>query len=116
MTVNSSTKVNGLNADQLDGLDYTFFARTRTYRTESVQTTGQQLDDGTYKDVAWCGQGDILLSAGPANIDKETDLLESFPSPPLEPGTNASWNVRVDKNGLTDNFNVVVLCIDQFTP
>ena len=116
MTVNSSTKVNNLNADKLDGLDYTFFARTGTYRTESVPTTGLQLGDGTFKDVAWCDQGDILLSGGPANIDKETDLLESFPSNPVTPGTNFSWTVRVDKNGLDDNFNVVVLCLDQFTP
>jgi hypothetical protein len=53
--------------------------------------------------------GDLLLSGGPANINKTTTLLESFPSPR---STN-SWSVRVNKNGNADNFSVVVLCADQ---
>jgi hypothetical protein len=31
-------------------------------------------------------------------------------------GTQHSWTVRVNKHGLADNFNAVVLCIDQFNP
>ena len=117
MTVNSDTKVSSLNADKLDGLDYTWFMRGRTYRTESVINEGLQLGDGTFKDFLSCEPGDVLLSGGPANIDKETDLLESFPAPaPVGTGTSDVWNVRVDKNGFTDHFNVVVLCVDQWNP
>ncbi len=116
MRVNSTTKVSNLNADKLDGLDYTWFMRGRIYKTESVTTVGQQLGDGTYRTVAWCDEGDFLISGGPANIDKETDLLESFPAPPVVNGTNYSWAVRVDKNGLSDTFNAVVLCVDQWNP
>ena len=117
MTVNSSTKVNNLNADQLDGLDFTFFARNSTYLTEGVVNEGLLLGDGTHKAIAFCEPGDVLISGGPANINKTTDLLESFPAPaPVGTGTEFVWNVRVDKNGSADNFNVVVLCRDQFNP
>ncbi len=117
MTVNSSTKVNNLNADQLDGLDFTFFARNSTYMTEGVVNEGLLLGDGTHKAIAFCEPGDVLISGGPANINKTTDLLESFPAPaPVGTGTEFVWNVRVDKNGSADNFNVVVLCRDQFNP
>jgi hypothetical protein len=117
MSVNSGAKVNSLNADQLDGLDSTFFARNAFYKTEGVINEGLLLGEGTHKAIAFCEPGDVLLSGGPANIDKETTLLESFPSPgTVGSGTQHSWTVRVDKHGFVDNFNVVVLCIDQFNP
>ena len=117
MSVNSGAKVNSLNADQLDGLDSTFFARNAFYKPEGVINEGLLLGDGTHKAIAFCEPGDVLLSGGPANIDKETTLLESFPSPgTVGSGTQHSWTVRVDKHGFVDNFNVVVLCIDQFNP
>lgn len=56
-----------------------------------------------------CCPGDVLLSGGLANIAATTTLLESFPTPS---GTD-SWTARVDKNGQTDNFSVVVLCAKQ---
>lgn len=40
----------------------------------------------------------------------------AFPAPAVVNGTNYSWAVRVDKNGLADEFNVVVLCVDQWNP
>lgn len=117
MSVNSGTKVNSFNADQLDGLDSTFFARNAFYKTEGLINEGLLLGDGTHKAIAFCEPGDVLLSGGPANIDKETTLLESFPSPgTVGSGTQHSWTVRVNKHGLVDDFNVVVLCIDQFNP
>lgn len=116
MTVNSSTRVSNLNADKLDGLDYSWFMRGNIYKTESVPTSGTPLGDGTYRTAGWCDEGDFLISGGPANIDKETDLLESVPSPPVVNGTNYSWTVRIDKNGASDEFNVVVLCVDQWNP
>ncbi len=117
MTVNSGAKVDNLNADKLDGLDYTFFARDSFYKTEGVINEGLLLGDGTHKAIAFCEPGDRLLSGGPANINRGTTLLESFPSAgTVGSGTQFSWTVRVDKQGAADNFNVVVLCIDQFNP
>ena len=46
---------------------------------------------------------------GTGNIAATSTLLESFPSP----GTTSSWSTRINKNGQTDNFSVVVLCADQ---
>ncbi len=117
MTVNSGTKVDNLNADTLDGLNYTFFARNSFYKTEGVVNEGLLLGDGTHKAIAFCEPGDVLLSGGPANINKGTTLLESFPSQgTVGSGTQHAWTVRVDKHGAADTFNVVVLCIDQFNP
>ena len=117
MSVNSGTKVNNLNTDRLDGLDYTFFARDSYYKTEGVPNGGLQLGDGTHKAIADCEDGDRLLSGGPANIDPETTLLESFPSAgTVGSGTQFAWTVRVNKHGFADDFNVVVLCVDQWNP
>ena len=116
MSVNSSTKVDSLNADQLDGLDSSnflpassinAFVRNDTYRTEGALGPGQQLGDGTFVLSASCDSGDVMLSGGPANISPTTDMVESFPD------SINSWKVRVDKNGLNDSYSVVVLCANQ---
>jgi hypothetical protein len=115
LSVNTSDKVANLNADQLDGQDSSqlvptstnSFLRNNTYRIESALGPGTQLGDGTHTMAASCSDGDVMLSGGPANLSGTTDMVESFPS-----GTN-SWTARVDKNGLTDNYNVVVLCANQ---
>ncbi len=114
MTVNSGKVVTNLNADKLDGVSignfYDLFLSRDTYRNESAPapgTPGTELGDGTYNLGASCDTGDVLLSGGPANIDPETDLLESYPS-----GSN-SWTVRVNKNGFVDDYSVVVLCAWQ---
>jgi hypothetical protein len=39
------------------------------------------------------------ILAGPA-----ADMVESFPN------NSGGWSARVDKNGQTDNYSVVVLC------
>jgi hypothetical protein len=115
MSVNSSTRVDSLNADQLDGQDSSQFVPTSTnsfvrnnlYRAESALGLGTQLGDGTFTLSASCDPGDVMLSGGPANISPTTDMVESFPS------STTSWTARVDKNGLTDNYSVVVLCANQ---
>jgi hypothetical protein len=112
LKVNSESKVTNLNADKLDNYSlnsfYELFMSRDTYRNESdAPVAGTQLGDGTYNLSESCETGDVLLSGGPANIDAETDLLESFPS------GNNSWTVRVNKNGQTDDFSVVVLCAWQ---
>lgn len=117
MTVNSSTRVNNLNADLLDGRDSSEFVPTNTnsfvknsiYKRESAVVAGTQLGDGTFVASMTCDPGDVLLSGGPANISATSVMLESFPSP----GSTNSWSARINKNGAADNWNVVVLCANQ---
>jgi hypothetical protein len=111
MTVNSSTRVNDLNADQLDGRDSTTFVASNVYKAEDPINAGLLLGDGTRVIAKACGAGDVLLSGGPANINGSgTILLESFPTP----GSTNSWTARIaNTDGTPDNFNVVVLCANQ---
>lgn len=109
MTVNSATRVDGLNADQLDGQDSSQFVKNNIYKLESAVDAGTALGDGTFVKGQACDPGDVMLSGGPANVSPTSDMVESFPSP----GSTTSWSARIDKNGQTDNFSVVVLCANQ---
>ena len=94
---------------KLQGRSAASFLSNNVYKAESAIGPGQVLGDGTFVLSEACNPGDVLLSGGPANIAATTDMVESFPSP----GTTNSWTARVDKNAQTDNFSVVILCIDQ---
>lgn len=109
MSVNSSTQVSNLNADQVDGRSASTFVADDIYRRESAIDAGTALGDGTFSAAQACDTGDTLITGGAANINSTSTLLETFPSP----GNNNSWSVRINKNGQTDNFNVVVLCANQ---
>ncbi len=115
MKVNSSTRVDNLNADQLDGQDSSQFVPTNTnsfvrnspYRDESILGPGSERDDGTARIDVSCSFGDRLLSGGPANVNAGSDLVESFPA------STTTWAVVIQKNGLADNFSAVALCANQ---
>jgi len=97
------------DAAKLGGKSPSAFTSSSIYKNESAVGAGTTLGDETQYIDQGCNAGDVLLSGGPANIDAETDLLESFPSP----GVTTFWRARVNKNGMTDSFSVVVLCADQ---
>jgi hypothetical protein len=103
MIVNSSGKVANLNADQLDGFDSTKFMGATTFIVESPLGLGNNHGDGTFTASMSCPAGSIMLSGGPANLSGTTVMVESFPKPPI-------WAARIHPQGLTDNWNVVVLC------
>jgi hypothetical protein len=107
MRVNSTTQVANLNADQLDGQSASSFVRTNTYRNESALGAGNDQGDGTFVQLVSCDAGDVLLSGGPANVNATSDMVESFPN------NAGGWSARIHKNGLADNFSVVVLCANQ---
>jgi hypothetical protein len=109
MSVNSSTKVDILNADQVDGMSASQFVANNIYKRESAIAAGTDKGDGTFVIGQACDPGDVLLSGGPANVNGSSAMVESFPSP----GTTNSWSARIQKNGLADNFSVVVICADQ---
>ena len=83
------------------------FVRNSIYRNESPVDQGTALIDFTFKHDVSCLAGDRLLSGGPANVDLESDLLESFPA------STTTWTVRINKNGTTDSFSAVALCANQ---
>jgi len=109
MTVNSSIRVDSLNADQVDGKSASEFVANNIYKRESALEAGTDKGDGTFVLGQACDAGDVLLSGGPANVNGSSTMVESFPSP----GTTNSWSARIQKNGLADNFSVVVLCANQ---
>ena len=107
MRVDSTTQVANLNADQLDGQNSSNFVQSNSYRNESALGAGTQQSDGTFVQLVSCDAGDVLLSGGPANVGATTDMVESFPN------NSGGWSVKVDKNGLADNWSVVALCANQ---
>jgi hypothetical protein len=107
--VDESTLGQVPDAAKLQGKSATQFLSSSVYKRESAVDAGQQLGDGTFVKGHACDPGDVLLSGGPANINATSTLLESFPSP----GTTNGWSARINKNNQTDNWSVVILCVDQ---
>jgi hypothetical protein len=107
--VDESTLAQVPDSAKLGGKAPTAFLASSVYKAESSVGPGTTLGDGTSVISQACDTGDVLLSGGPANIRDTSTMLESFPSP----GSTNSWTSRINKNGQTDNFSTVVLCIDQ---
>jgi len=107
--VDESTLAQVPDSARLQGRTATQFLSSSVYKRESAVDAGQQLGDGTFVKGQACDPGDVLLSGGPANINATSTLLESFPSP----GTTNGWSARINKNNQTDNWSVVILCVDQ---
>lgn len=97
------------DAAALAGRDPGSFAASAVYKREAPTDPGIRLGDNSNSKSMACDAGDILLSGGPASVNVNSDLLESFPSP----GSTNSWTARIFDNGSPDNFTVVILCLDQ---
>ncbi len=95
------------SAAALNGFTQFSFMSDTTYTVDPAPAAGTDLGDGTFSIDTSCLPGDRLISGGPANVDPESDMVESFPF-----GTGA-WRGRIHKNAMADNFNVVVLCANQ---
>ena len=107
--VDESTLGQVPDSAKLNGRDASSFLASSVYKAESPVAAGTALGDGTFVMDEACNPGDVLLSGGPANVAPTSDMVESFPTP----GTTNAWTARIDKNAQTDNFSVVVLCVDQ---
>jgi hypothetical protein len=109
MKVNSSTQVSNLNADLVDGRGASSFVANSTYRLGQGQERAGFPQDGGKVLSQSCLGGDRLLSGGPASVNANSDVLDSF-----APDTN-TWQVRINDSAVSggDNFTVVVLCADQ---
>jgi hypothetical protein len=97
------------NAATLNGRSATTFLTNSVYKRESALDQGTLLGDNSRVKSVSCDAGDVLLSGGVANVNANSDLLESFPSP----GSLTGWTGRLFDNGSADNFSVLVLCLDQ---
>ena len=98
------------DAAKLDGKSKTDFISSSVYKKESlIPLQGTDLGDGTFVRSLACDAGDMLLVGGPANVNANSDLVESFPAP----GTTNGWQARIHANAATDNWSVVLLCADM---
>jgi hypothetical protein len=110
MKVNSSTQVSNLNADLVDGRSASSFVANSTYRLgQGQERAGTVLGDGSKVLSQSCLAGDRLLSGGPASVNVNSDVLDSFA---LDTNT---WQARINDSAVSggDSFTVVVLCADQ---
>jgi len=97
----------GMGATSDGGENSTRLTASSAYRNASVVGPGLDLGDGTFEVSVSCDAGDRLLSGWPAGIDSTSTLLRSSAEDPN------TWNVRVNKNGWTDDFSAEVICADQ---
>lgn len=100
----ANTAETATNATQLGGKPDTAYMGSAVQKVESAVQPGTALGNTFYIDQA-CPQGTVLLSGGPANVNNDSVMVESFPTP----GVANSWRARI-KPAATDNFSVVVLC------
>jgi hypothetical protein len=77
-----------------------------TYLHASEVGPGLDLGDGTFEVSVSCEAGDRVLSGWSAGVNGTSTLLQSSPKDP------STWSVRVNKNGLTDDYSAEVLCAD----
>ncbi len=96
------------DAAKLGGKAATAFTSSSIYKNESAVEEGTLFDVETHYIDEACNPGDVLITGGPANVNKTSTMLESFPTP----GLTNSWRGRL-KTPVADNFNVVVLCAKQ---
>lgn len=96
-------------AASLSGVPVTALMGATVTKVESALQPGTLLGDGTYVISQDCPGGSTLLAGGPANVRSTSILLESFPSP----GTTNGWTARINKQGVDDDFSVVLLCASR---
>ena len=110
LAVNSTDQVLNLNADYVDGRSASSFVANSTYRLgQGDERAGTALSDGSKVLSQACLPGDRLLSGGPASVNANSDVLDSFAQDTL------TWQARINDSGVSggDSFTVVVLCADQ---
>ncbi len=105
MNVNSTTRVNGLNADQLDGQGANdFVAEDKTYTTSEAEVgSGEGTDVEMSAD---CDPGDRILGGGGGGVFAP-DLLRVSEPIPLN-----SWRVIAQDNGNGTVIFARAICAD----
>jgi hypothetical protein len=105
MNVNSTARVNGLNADQIDGKDFTAFVPTDSY---VVLDLGSGEGGGSIGSrTALCDRGDALLGGG---FDSSVDDSVIASAPTVS--TRNGWSIRFQDNGPSTGIMATALCAD----
>jgi hypothetical protein len=105
MTVDSTIKVNDLNADRVDGKNSTAFVPTETYEVRDSRQGqgGGQLEDR----IANCDQGDVILNGGFATgVEDNVFTNSALATDP--PG----WFVGAQDNGNGSTIAAEANCAD----
>lgn len=106
LNVNSTTRVNGLNADQLDGLGANdFVSENRTYTTSAFE-----VGNGGGADVevsVACDSGDRILGGGGGSPGVSPDLLRVS-----EPFDGDGWRVITQDNDSGNGVFARAVCAD----
>ncbi|MDX6588603.1 MAG: hypothetical protein QOI31_3076 [Solirubrobacterales bacterium] len=108
--INESTLGLVPEADLVDGRSASSFVANSTYRLgQGQERAGTELGDGSKVLSQSCLAGDRLLSGGPASVNTNSDVLDSFAQ-----DTN-TWQARINDSAVSggDSFTVLVLCADQ---
>ncbi len=108
--VNSSTKVNNLNADLLDGNDSSAFLPNKTY-AKNTTSQGQEIVTGRRFLATYCDSGDKIISGGHYEMDVGTTLYGSTPD-----WFHQGWQVEWINDGTADSMTVTAYCADFGTP
>lgn len=96
LKVNSSTQVSLLNADLMDGRSAALFVANSTYRLgQGQERAGTGLGDGSKVMSQSCLAGDRLLFGGPASVNVNSDVLDSFAT-----DTNM-WQARINDSAVS---------------
>ena len=108
MRVNSATKVDNLNADQLDGVDSAGLLRDSLYE-RSRSTTGGGAPNETASAFIGCELGDTALGGGFDNLDNGTHLIASRTTTALGGGHIVTWR----NNHTEDTVRLIAICADM---
>jgi hypothetical protein len=111
MLVNSSTKVDNLNSDLLDGKDSSDFMPFKTYTNSPAATTGTCFSGTECLTEAFCDGGDKIISGGFGDVDAGTTIEVSTPE-----DFHQGWFVQWKNDGTADSVSAQAYCADLGTP
>jgi hypothetical protein len=107
MNVNSTTRVNDLNADRVDGKDSTAFVPAETYEVQKSTLGEGEGQQGNR--IANCDRGDVLLGGGFVTSSPEDDVLSNQPT---EESGVSGWFFGFQDNGPRTIQTAYALCAD----
>jgi hypothetical protein len=106
LAVNSSKKVDNLNADRVDGKDSSALMPAQTYVVEHEEAIEPPIV--AISRAILCDDGDVPLSGGFGSLDSESQIISSSR---IVLGDRDAWLVAV-RSSESDTFLVQAVCAD----
>lgn len=107
MNVNSTTRVNDLNADRVDGKDSSAFMPADTY--EVRESRFGEGDGNQGNRVANCDRGDVLMGGGFISAGSEDDVISNQP---IKESGVSGWFFGFQDNGPRSEQVAYAICAD----